>query len=52
MTHAINEDGTMEKLDKSSMYWFDEEQVFDCEDRLELNEVDIQDHDEWVEKNM
>ena len=52
MTHTINEDGTMTEVDKTNMIWFDAEQVFDYEDKMEIHEVDLEDYDEWVEKNM
>lgn len=52
MTHTINEDGTMTRVEKTNMIWFDAEQVFDYEDKLEIHEVDLEDYDEWVEKNM
>lgn len=51
-THTINEDGTMTRVKKTNKIWFDAEQVFDYEDKMEIHEVDLEDYDEWVEKNM
>lgn len=49
MTHTINEDGTMTNLHKSTMYYFDAEQVLDDK---EMHEIELEHLDEWIEKNM
>lgn len=52
MTHTINEDGTMTRIQKANWTPIVAEQVFDYEDKMEIHEVDLEDYDEWVEKNM